>query len=1482
MSDPFLEASRASADPDPFLAAAQSAAPAAVTAPDKTGFFAGLGKKLLSDAVSAEPQEEDPFLAAAQAQPAAGDDVTTYDDLTVLDQYVEKNPAVTDDPFLAAAKGEKSSASVLQKAQAALGRGFKEGGRLISGVSAQFGKLAPYEVHINESGKVALRDITPEIEQRKEQIVASVNKFADDFMYASEEDRQPGNLAEHLAYGMVEFLPLAPVYSFLGGPAARVVARGLTAISQRFGPVIAKQAAERLPVAIQRAGKYLGEVGAHGLEAGAMGAGAEIVAGSSAEQSLYTGIAFGAFSMAFKGFLKDPAKALKKAAWDAPIPKTEKIIDPIEKAAGVVDPQMEDIRRHGFERAEPGAKDDFQPYVHPEWFKDMQPSAKALEVAERPEVSRGAKEGKIEELHSLGSAFSSEGAQKSRVKEAEDYLKANGYEIVGLQEHPRHGEMFWFTDPKTGSTLLMPVEQMAPEGITKHVQESRAKFGVADPVELHSLGSIFKKPTREWAPDDHIRVNERAGGAAPVETFYDYAFSRLQERSPAAHSAFVYSRKMGQQLRDFLDLNGIPALTRLGVADPAFEHGGAHLAAPRIADDLIAKVMGPADYRDWQKKSMLTGILVKDRILAGHEYNAKLRNDALLEAQRKAGEAQAAQEDIYLYETEHPNHLTVEQTGHLQGLYDKRNDLLREKAVHDQKAQEQHEIVTEIEQTHNIRQYDWDVRDAMRRDHVTWTDAEGREIARLDDVRGKVNAWNEHVTPKLDELWKQAKNIDPAAELEATGTYGKYTAARISLVHKDAPSLSGATGRRLQEETTSPSLDARITEAVDKALSSDAKGGQARGTADVARDPKDRRAYFSGNYTLSMEKNLNNTIRQRLEIATKENLYKALEDRGVVKFDEVTARDLLPEGVEWVKWKEKVKRPESSVDPEAGGAQRTALVDRDMWVRSDAMTDLQGVLNVGVNMKPIFAVQLATRVQLFQVVDFVTHAKNLLSEEARSQGKGKRADVLTRIPGIATGDAIGRIYKAFHEVRADSPDIRAEMAFLGKLGVLRPAHGQDAILPTGKWLWEIDTATRVLMNRQFDNLVQAGKVTNSVTNRRNFINQVGQYNDRFMGPWMRWARRTGFSPFIVAGRTFNRNATRTLTGNPGAETTGPEAETDMRRLNLMTAAMSATIPMMVNAWTTGNPMGRPGTPLFGIDIGRKEKDDGTHDVIDLGQVSGLARATRNWGIADTYQGLRAGQTPEQIGSKAALTVTRGRSHPWTGPGPSFALDWHKEGAKKAVEKINPTIVNPLSGESKYGFFETKLSPESGDRTALSRVGTGIDTLLSSPAGAFGYKDVRPQRSAAEQYVSEHRFKTGEISEEKMRHRKVRERAEALLKEDEQKGFEYLQAQIDAGKIETDYAERVVRDLPLSKLQRGFASLSAKHEKDTALEAYRLANIREKAQLFRLLEQKIDNQEGNIGEEKMSSLTSFLDAAHLELTKAIAARKITREEIYEKE
>jgi hypothetical protein len=117
------------------------------------------------------------------------------------------------------------------------------------------------------------------------------------------------------------------------------------------------------------------------------------------------------------------------------------------------------------------------------------------------------------------------------------------------------------------------------------------------------------------------------------------------------------------------------------------------------------------------------------------------------------------------------------------------------------------------------------------------------------------------------------------------------------------------------------------------------------------------------------------------------------------------------------------------------------------------------------------------------------------------------------------------------QVMQDSPEIRAEKAFLAKYGMLRPEYAsQQSKLSPIKWTSEAihkaDTASRILLNRWFDELVRQGTAVDTIENRYQFVSRLGEYNRKLMTKNQAALRDIGASPFIVAGKNFNRFSRR--------------------------------------------------------------------------------------------------------------------------------------------------------------------------------------------------------------------------------------------------------------------------------------------------------------------------------------------------------------------
>ena len=88
-------------------------------------------------------------------------------------------------------------------------------------------------------------------------------------------------------------------------------------------------------------------------------------------------------------------------------------------------------------------------------------------------------------------------------------------------------------------------------------------------------------------------------------------------------------------------------------------------------------------------------------------------------------------------------------------------------------------------------------------------------------------------------------------------------------------------------------------------------------------------------------------------------------------------------------------------------------------------------------------------------------------------------EMIQRLPFVASANAMEDVGRVMLQVMQDSPEIRAEKAFLAKHNMLRPEYAaQQSKLSPIKWTSEAihkaDTASRILLNRWFDELVKKG------------------------------------------------------------------------------------------------------------------------------------------------------------------------------------------------------------------------------------------------------------------------------------------------------------------------------------------------------------------------------------------------------------------------
>lgn len=216
----------------------------------------------------------------------------------------------------------------------------------------------------------------------------------------------------------------------------------------------------------------------------------------------------------------------------------------------------------------------------------------------------------------------------------------------------------------------------------------------------------------------------------------------------------------------------------------------------------------------------------------------------------------------------------------------------------------------------------------------------------------------------------------------------------------------------------------------------------------------------------------------------------------------------------------------------------------------------------------------------------------------------------------------------------------------------------------------IDRGARYQMNHAFDSLVKHGHAQDTPTNRRDFVNQMGNYVRAGQGPFVRTMVDTGLGPFTQAKVARWGNRFRVATADPGAKATGKASRFSLA-LEMLTKATGAfTTIAAVNALTSGSPWGRPGTPFGNIDTG---KDDEQGRPLSFGFLDAT--------------GL--GDVAKMVGGQAYITAKR-RGMSETDALESAMRQVANQGLSFAASPTVTAGTILLSGNNPYGF---KVTPE---------------------------------------------------------------------------------------------------------------------------------------------------------------------------------------------
>lgn len=348
-----------------------------------------------------------------------------------------------------------------------------------------------------------------------------------------------------------------------------------------------------------------------------------------------------------------------------------------------------------------------------------------------------------------------------------------------------------------------------------------------------------------------------------------------------------------------------------------------------------------------------------------------------------------------------------------------------------------------------------------------------------------------------------------------------------------------------------------------------------------------------------------------------------------------------------------------------------------------------------------------TSIQVSLGADAAFHTGNMLA----AVNTAAREQTGANIAGLREADTARRIIRNAVKVWQDTPEVQRQLAQMAEeAGIVRQGEAHEASLlrklvqPGGVAIRFIDKVGRLTLDELYQERVKAGMSPDDPVWRRAAVQgQLGEYNKRLLTKVQQLMKESGASPFLVAGRTFNRLGIRQLLLSPQTKAASPQAWARMRMqqaLYVLTGIVVA--PMVINTMTVGNPYGRTGVEIGQIDTG-KDTSDGRHITVDMAQISMMRRGMRITGIQALASGIRDKQSPKQIGTQMVKDVATGLTHPYAGPavqaaemlrsGEDFsgfrrATDQSLTGRiKEAARTMNPTI------ETFAGRRSTETVPE---------------------------------------------------------------------------------------------------------------------------------------------------------------------------------------------
>lgn len=523
------------------------------------------------------------------------------------------------------------------------------------------------------------------------------------------------------------------------------------------------------------------------------------------------------------------------------------------------------------------------------------------------------------------------------------------------------------------------------------------------------------------------------------------------------------------------------------------------------------------------------------------------------------------------------------------------------------------------------------------------TEAEYQAFLNRGPVREAIERHKSNWDAVIEPMYREAMQLDPDVELPARGL---QTGARVNLaaIREGEPLPPGA----VQGATRGGLLNTLRRKSQ--------FGIRAKGTG----------AAYAANYNDLIE----NSVNKQLEIANKNTFDNTLVEK---KLAVIGKPGLHPElgGEATVAFP--LKR-QTLILPGKSAVPRNQFI----YVRNSIAREYRNAANVEDNPYGEFAAvqvgNLLNRAALAGLTDATVHLTNLTTAMAQLPVSklGLLADSLLSAAGrldllAAAGRTIAKgAPEAIHKsklLQKITPDVvvravedafwknHTQLAELAEIGAVKPEH-VSAGLPGLRQMSDViqwyDRTTRMVLDDAYQDLAARGIVENNETARREFVNQVGQYNRRAQGALVRLSRDLGTGPFVTAGRAFNVLGVRGASLNPGVKATSAK-NAALLRANAFAKWLGAfALVALLNYLLTGKMGGRKGTPIGSVDQGSND-EQGRMKSFSVINLTGQGRALRVTGLRGAIEAKQKGLPGAVALDSAERDIVNSWISPFAGP-----------------------------------------------------------------------------------------------------------------------------------------------------------------------------------------------------------------------------------------